>query len=52
MTDLNSKTEKVEIRLTKSEKERLKQFAAQKHISMSELIRWLCEDIFKIKEED
>ena len=29
MTDLNSKTEKVEIRLTKSEKERLKQFAAR-----------------------
>lgn len=52
MSDLNNKTEKVEIRLTEAEKETLKKYAAKKHITMSELIRWLCEDIFKNNDED
>ena len=46
MGDLNNKTAKVEIRLTQAEKDKLKEYAKQKHLSMSELIRWLCEEIF------
>ena len=41
------KNQKVEIRLTAEEKEKLRAYAEQRHLTMSEAIRWLCEEIFK-----
>ena len=45
------KTTKVEIRLTAEEKEKLREYAEKRHLTMSEAIRWLCEEIFQ-KEEN
>lgn len=42
-----TKTTKVEIRLTAEEKAKLRAYAEERHITMSEAIRWLCEEIFK-----
>ena len=39
--------EKVEIRLTEEEKHNLKAYAAKSGKTMSEVIRELCEEIFK-----
>ena len=41
------KNKKVEIRLTAEEKEKLRQYAEKRHLTMSEAVRWLCEEIFK-----
>lgn len=43
----DNKTAKIEIRLTAEEKAKLKAYAEERHITMSEAIRWLCESIFK-----
>ena len=45
------KTAKIEIRLTPTEKEQLRAFAEKKHVTMSEAIKWLCNEIFNPKEE-
>ncbi len=45
------KTTKIEIRLTQEEKDLLRAYAEKKHLTMSEAVRWLCEDIFNPKEE-
>lgn len=47
-----NKDKKVEIRLTAEEKEKLKEYAEQRHLTMSEAIRWLCEEIFNNKENN
>ena len=41
------KNQKVEIRLTAEEKDRLRAYAEKRHLTMSEAIRWLCEEIFQ-----
>lgn len=43
------KTSKIEIRLTPEEKEMLRTYAEKRHLTMSEAIRWLCEEIFHPK---
>lgn len=43
------KNAKIEIRLTQQEKELLREYADERHLTMSEAIRWLCEDIFNPK---
>lgn len=43
--------DKVEIRLTEEEKKSLKIYAAKSGKTMSEVIRELCEQIFKSQEE-
>lgn len=45
------KTTRIEIRLTQTEKEALRAYAAKRHLTMSEAIKWLCEEIFNPKEE-
>ena len=51
MTDSNFKTCRIEIRLTEQEKEKLKEYAKKRHITMSEAIRWLCAEIFEAQED-
>lgn len=41
------KNQKIEIRLTAEEKDKLRDYADKRHLTMSEAIRWLCEEIFK-----
>lgn len=41
------RNQKVEIRLTAEEKEKLRAYAEERHLTMSEAIRWLCETIFQ-----
>lgn len=43
------KTTRIEVRLTQQEKELLREYADERHLTMSEAIRWLCEDIFNPK---
>ena len=45
------KTTKVEIRLTAEEKEKLREYAEKRHLTMSEAIRWLCEEIFQEEKQ-
>lgn len=45
MTKKDTRTAKIEVRLTEQEKENLRAYAQEKHLSMSEAIRWICEDI-------
>ena len=40
------KDKKIEVRLTAIEKEKLKAYADKRHMTMSEVIRVLCESIF------
>lgn len=44
------KDKKIEVRLTQEEKELLKAYAKKRHMTMSEVIRVLCEEIFKGEE--
>lgn len=46
----DNKTKKIEVRLTPEEKEALKEYADERHITMSEAIRWMCESIFQNKK--
>lgn len=41
------KDKKIEVRLTAIEKEKLKAYADKRHMTMSEVIRVLCESIFQ-----
>ena len=41
------KTTRIEVRVTPEEKELLRAYAEERHLTMSEAIRWLCEEIFK-----
>lgn len=41
------KNAKVELRLTQQEKDRLKEYADSRNITMSEAIRRLCEQVFQ-----
>ena len=41
------RNQKVEVRLTAEEKEKLRKYAEDRHLTMSEAIRWLCETIFQ-----
>lgn len=52
MKEKELKTTKIEIRLTQSEKDALRAFAEKRHVTMSEAIKWLCEEIFNPKDED
>lgn len=49
--DIPMKTTKIEIRLTQEEKDKLRAYAEKRHLTMSEAIRWLCEEIFNPTEE-
>ena len=44
------KDKKIEVRLTEEEKEMLKAYAKKRHMTMSEVIRVLCEEVFKGEE--
>lgn len=41
----NPKTTRIEIRMTPEEKELLKEYAAKRNQTVSELIRYYCKDI-------
>ena len=43
----DNKDKKIEVRLTEKEKEQLKAYAEKRHMTMSEVIRVLCEKIFQ-----
>ena len=45
--DENIKTSKIEVRLTEYEKTKLKEYAKKNHMTMSEVIRVFCEQIFE-----
>ncbi len=49
--DKETRNQKVEIRLTPKEKEQLRAYAEERHLTMSEAIRWLCETIFQKESE-
>lgn len=38
---------KIEIRLTAAEKEQFKAYADKRHMTMSEVVRVLCSEVFK-----
>lgn len=42
---------KIEIRLTASEKEQFKAYADKRHMTMSEVVRVLCAEVFQEIEE-
>lgn len=44
------KDKKIEVRLTATEKEQLKAYADKRHMTMSEVIRVLCSEVFKEEE--
>lgn len=46
----DKKSTKIEVRLTPEEKEALQEYANERHITMSEAIRWMCESIFQKKK--
>lgn len=43
------KDKKIEFRLTAAEKEKIQEYAEKRDMTMSEVIRELCEKIFEIK---
>lgn len=47
-----NKTARVELRLTPKEKERIKEYAEQHHMTISEVIRVFCYKIFYGVKED
>ena len=46
MRKQNVSSERIEIRLTPREKELIKEYCAENHITVSEYVRVLCEHIF------
>lgn len=46
---MESKSAKIEFRLTPNEKERLVAFCAERHLTLSEAIRWACEKLINEK---
>lgn len=47
----NLSNKRIEIRLTPEEKQLIKDYCAERHITVSEYIRVLCEHIFNPKAE-
>lgn len=46
------KDKKIEVRLTTEEKDKLKAYADKRHMTMSEVIRVLCAEVFQEVEKD
>lgn len=46
------KDKKIEVRLTTEEKDKLKAYADKRHMTMSEVIRVLCAEVFQEEVKD
>lgn len=44
------KDESIRVRMTKEDKQRIKEYAERHDMTISQVIRWACEQIFKSQE--
>lgn len=51
MKEKELKTTRIEIRVTPEEKELIKAYAEKRHLTISDVIRILCEEIFNPTDE-